>query len=59
MQRDLVEDLPPRDTVVLVDPNDRSVGSMEKLEAHRRGLLHRALSVFIFRKGKNGPELLL
>jgi len=59
MQKDLVEDLPPRDTVVLVDPNDRSVGSMEKLETHRRGLLHRALSVFIFRKGKNGPELLL
>lgn len=42
--------------VVLVDRGDRQVGAMEKLEAHRRGLLHRAISVFVF----NGRgELLL
>ena len=34
--------------VILVDKQDRPVGSMEKLQAHREGLLHRAFSVFIF-----------
>ncbi len=33
--------------VILVDENDRPTGSMEKLEAHQKGLLHRAFSVFI------------
>lgn len=45
-----------KDFVILVDTNDREVGTAEKLEAHRLGLLHRAISVFVFnRKG----ELLL
>lgn len=39
---------PSLDWVVLVDPNDREVGVMEKMEAHRKGLLHRAFSLFIF-----------
>ncbi len=34
--------------VVLVDEMDRELGTMEKLEAHERGVLHRAFSVFIF-----------
>ncbi len=34
--------------VVLVDQNDRDLGEMEKYEAHRRGVLHRAFSVFAF-----------
>lgn len=39
--------------VILVDVNDRQTGVMEKMEAHRRGVLHRAFSVFIFnRKGE-------
>ncbi|MCB2261561.1 MAG: isopentenyl-diphosphate Delta-isomerase [Candidatus Thiosymbion ectosymbiont of Robbea hypermnestra] len=59
MQKRLVEDIPLQERVVLVDPDDRPVGSMEKLEAHRRGLLHRAFSVFVFRQEKSGPELLL
>lgn len=42
--------------VILVDKNDRQVGLMEKQEAHIKGLLHRAFSVFIFNT-KN--ELLL
>ena len=42
--------------VILVDKNDKEVGSMEKQEAHIKGLLHRAFSVFIF-NDKN--ELLL
>jgi isopentenyl-diphosphate delta-isomerase len=42
--------------VILVDEQDTPVGTMEKLEAHQKGLLHRAFSVFAF----NGRgELLL
>ncbi len=42
--------------VVLVDKKDRPVGKMPKLEAHQKGILHRAFSVFIL-NSKN--ELLL
>ncbi|WP_118194637.1 isopentenyl-diphosphate Delta-isomerase [Albibacterium indicum] len=42
--------------VILVDQDDRVLGTMEKLEAHRTGVLHRAFSVFLF-NSKN--ELLL
>lgn len=34
--------------VVLVDENDSALGEMEKMQAHRLGVLHRAFSVFIF-----------
>jgi isopentenyl-diphosphate Delta-isomerase len=34
--------------VVLVNEKDEELGVMNKLEAHERGLLHRAFSVFIF-----------
>jgi isopentenyl-diphosphate delta-isomerase len=34
--------------VVLVDEQDREIGTMEKLEAHRKGVLHRAFSVVLF-----------
>jgi isopentenyl-diphosphate delta-isomerase len=34
--------------VILVDENDQQTGTIEKLQAHRLGLLHRAFSVFIF-----------
>jgi isopentenyl-diphosphate delta-isomerase len=34
--------------VILVDESDTPLGTMEKMEAHRRALLHRAFSVFIF-----------
>ncbi|MGV3761530.1 isopentenyl-diphosphate Delta-isomerase [Parapedobacter sp.] len=34
--------------VILVDSQDSETGAMEKLAAHREGLLHRAISVFIF-----------
>ncbi|KAB2814463.1 isopentenyl-diphosphate Delta-isomerase [Phaeocystidibacter luteus] len=33
--------------VILVDERDQQLGLMEKMEAHRKGLLHRAFSVFI------------
>lgn len=34
--------------VILVDEHDVPVGTMEKLQAHQEGKLHRAISVFIF-----------
>ena len=42
--------------VILVDPQDNEIGSMEKMEAHQKGVLHRAFSVFIF---NSKGELLL
>ncbi len=42
-----------QEQVILVDEQDRAIGAMEKLAAHREGLLHRAISVFIFdRQGR-------
>ena len=37
-----------KENVILVDKNDNQVGLMPKLEAHQKGLLHRAFSIFIF-----------
>ncbi len=34
--------------VVLVDKLDNEMGLMEKMEAHRKAVLHRAFSIFIF-----------
>ena len=42
--------------VILVDNKDRQTGTMEKMEAHRTGKLHRAFSIFIF--DENGKMLL-
>lgn len=36
------------DEVILVNENDVEIGLMAKLEAHQKGLLHRAFSIFIF-----------
>ena len=42
--------------VILVNESDEVLGTMEKMEAHRKGVLHRAFSVFLF--NDNG-ELLI
>ena len=34
--------------LILVDNKDQEIGQMEKLEAHQKGLLHRAFSIFLF-----------
>lgn len=36
------------DRVVLVDEQDRPIGTEEKLRAHKEGVLHRAFSVLVF-----------
>lgn len=42
--------------VILVDEQDNEIGTMQKMEAHLKGRLHRAFSVFIF---NDKGELLL
>ena len=42
--------------IINVDENDNEIGFIEKLDAHIKGVLHRAISVFIFNDNK---ELLL
>ena len=42
--------------VILVNERDEETGVMEKMEAHEKALLHRAISVFIF---NNKGEMLL
>ena len=37
-----------KEEVILVTKEDEPIGLMDKLEAHKRGALHRAVSVFIF-----------
>lgn len=54
-----MSDLPPagpEEHVILVDEHDRRLGTMEKMEAHRQGVLHRAFSIFLF---NSQGELLL
>ncbi len=36
------------DQVILVNEQDEQTGTIEKMEAHRKALLHRAFSIFIF-----------
>ena len=40
------------DFVVLVNQNDEKIGLMQKMEAHQKGVLHRAFSVLIFNRNK-------
>lgn len=42
--------------VILVNEKDEQIGTMEKIEAHEKALLHRAFSVFVFNENN---ELLL
>jgi len=42
--------------VILVNEKDEKIGLMPKMEAHEKGLLHRAFSVFVF---NDNNELLL
>ena len=44
------------DQVILVDADDRATGTEEKLAAHQQGLLHRAVSAFLF--DSEGRQLL-
>ena len=43
-----MEDLSMKEEVVLVDEKNEVLGYLDKLEAHKKGLLHRAISVIIY-----------
>lgn len=43
------------ENLILVDLDDRETGRGEKMDVHRKGLLHRAFSVFLF----SGDNLLI
>ena len=45
--------------IILVDPDDNQIGTIEKILAHQYGMLHRAFSVFVFRKQTDKLECLL
>ena len=45
-----------QEQVILVNKKDEPIGLMDKLEAHEKGALHRAVSVFIF---NSNHELLI
>lgn len=42
--------------IILVDRQDNAIGTMEKLKAHQQGLLHRAFSVFVYRRCPSSQE---
>lgn len=50
-----MEDLQQEEQVVLVDEHCNEIGLMPKLEAHEKGVLHKAISVIIF--NQNGEML--
>lgn len=44
--------------LIVVDNKDNPIGTAEKMDVHRRGLLHRAFSIFVWRHADD-PEILL
>jgi len=36
------------ENIIMVDELDNELGSIEKLEAHKKGILHRAFSILVF-----------
>jgi isopentenyl-diphosphate delta-isomerase len=45
-----------KERVILVDKNDKEIGTEEKIKVHKEGKLHRAFSIFVF---NSKGELLL
>jgi isopentenyl-diphosphate Delta-isomerase len=60
VKKHIIEDSNYRNQLVLVDRQDSVLGTKDKMIVHQLGELHRAFSVFIFRKSANQSlELLL
>lgn len=50
----------PKQTLLIeVDHSDHPIGFIEKQEAHLKGVLHRAFSIFVFRRAGSSFEVLL
>jgi isopentenyl-diphosphate delta-isomerase len=45
--------------LILVDEQDNQIGTGEKISVHKSGALHRAFSIFVFRKHNNKQQILL
>ncbi len=45
--------------IILVDPDDKQIGEIEKMRAHEFGMLHRAFSVIIFRSHDSQLQTLI
>jgi diphosphomevalonate decarboxylase len=45
--------------VVLVNPDDKTIGEIDKISAHKFAMLHRAFSVIIHRENEGKLEILL
>lgn len=45
--------------IILVNPQDKQIGTIEKLSGHQYAMLHRAFSVLVFRKHNSRIETLL
>ena len=56
---EILTPFPIQDSVILVDENDKILGFDEKILVHKKGLLHRAFSIFIVRKKTDNTEVLL
>lgn len=54
-----IEKSTQKEYVILVNERDEAIGTEEKQRAHELGLLHRAFSVFVYRKNQKGIEILL
>lgn len=48
-----------KEMLISVNKRDEQIGLIEKITAHKEGILHRAFSIVIYRKKKNNIELLL
>lgn len=48
-----------QDNVILVDEADQEIGQCEKMKAHQKALLHRAISVMLYRYHHGQLEFLL
>ena len=42
--------------VILVNEQDKAIGTAEKLSAHQHGQLHRAFSIFLYRRVAPGAQ---
>lgn len=47
------------DQVILVDHQNQPIGLMDKIKAHKEGALHRAFSIFLYRRHKDQVQWLL
>ena len=45
--------------IIHVDEDDNAIGSIEKIQAHKQALRHRAFSIMIYRNAANGKQWLL